>query len=186
MLGGWTDWDLTEVGIEQAKNIGEKLSQEIQGKSYTMYTSDLLRAKHTAEIVAGFLGIEPILSTALREINCGEALGKSKEWARENQLIEWVKTIDDKQFMGAESFRELWDRLLAFHNEIMANSEENIIIVAHGVSLGIFHAIWLGLDVEMLNKCGLWAGSGGVSFMHEDAYKKRIITRLGDRSYIRA
>ena len=45
--------------------------------------------------------------------------------------------------------------------------------------------MWLGLDVEMLNKCGMQGVSGGVSFMHEDSDKKRIISRLGDRSYVR-
>ena len=183
MLGGWAGWDLTEFGIEQAKRIGEKLSREIKDNKYIMYSSDLLRAKHTAEIIAGFLGIEPIFTATLREINLGEANGKSKEWARANDLGR-IRTIDDRQYAGAESTRELWNRLLGFLKEIMDIAEENIIIVSHGISLSIFHAIWLGLDVEMLNRCGLPSG-GGLSFMHEDSDKKRIISRLSDRSYSR-
>ena len=31
--------------------------------------------------------------------------------------------------------------------------DENIIIVSHGDTLSIFNAIWLGMDVDMLNKC---------------------------------
>ncbi len=182
MLGGWGDWNLTQLGIEQAKRIGENLSREVKDKKYIMYSSDLLRAKHTAEVIAGFLGIEPIFTAALREINLGEGNGKSKEWARENDLGQ-IKTIDDRQYNGAESKRELWNRLFEFHRQITDSPEENIIIVSHGITLGIFHAIWLGLDVEMLNKCGLSGGSGGVSFMHEDSDKKRMISRLGDRSY---
>jgi broad specificity phosphatase PhoE len=46
-----------------------------------MYSSDLLRAKHTAEIIAAFLNIEPIFTDLLRERNLGEAVGKSVEWA---------------------------------------------------------------------------------------------------------
>ena len=182
MLGGWADWDLTEVGIEQAKRIGEKLAQEVKDKKYIVYSSDLLRAKHTAEIVADYFGIKPMSTAMLREINLGEANGKSKEWARQNDLGQ-IKTIDDKQYNGSESRRELWERLLAFHREIMDRTEENMIIVSHGITLGIFHAMWLGLDVEMLNSCGMQGSSGGVSFMHEDSDKKRIISRLGDRSY---
>lgn len=182
ILGGWGDWDLTQLGIEQAKRIGENLSREIKGKKYIMYSSDLLRAKHTAEVIAGFLGIEPIFTAALREINLGEGNGKSKEWARENDLGQ-IKTIDDRQYKGAESRREIWNRLFEFHRKVTDSPEENIIIVSHGIALGIFHAIWLGLDVEMLNKCSLSGGSGGVSFMHEDSNKKRMISRLGDRSY---
>lgn len=67
----------------------------------------------------------------------------------------------------------------------MERTEENIIIVSHGITLGIFHAIWLGLDIEMLNNSGMQGSSGSLSFMHEDADQKRILSRLGDRSYVK-
>ena len=130
MIGSWTDWDLSEHGIEQAKRIGERLSLEIKNKQYVMYSSDLLRAKHTAEIVAGFLNIEPIFSDSLRERNLGEAVGKSVEWAHQNTIF-WEKTIDDKPFNGAESRREAWSRLLIFYRRIMKSTDDNVIIVSH-------------------------------------------------------
>lgn len=184
MIGSWTDWDLSELGIEQAKRIGERLSLEIKDKRYVMYSSDLLRAKHTAEIIAGFLDIKPIFTDRLRERNLGEAVGKSVEWARQNTIV-WEKTIDDKPFKGAESRREAWERILVFYNQMMKSTDENVIIVSHGDALSIFNAIWLGLDVEMLNKCDLFGKAGGVSFMHENSDGKHIITRLSDLSYIR-
>ncbi len=104
IISSWTDWDLSEHGIEQAKRIGQRLSLEIKNKKYVMYSSDLLRAKHTSEIVAGFLNIDPIFSDSLRERNLGEAVGKSVEWAHQNTIV-WEKTIDDKPFIGAESRR---------------------------------------------------------------------------------
>jgi len=183
MIGSWTDWDLSEHGIEQAKRIGERLSLEIKNKQYIMYSSDLLRAKHTAEIVAGFLSIEPIFTDSLRERNLGEAVGKSVEWVHQNTIV-WEKTIDDKPFKGAESRREAWNRLLLFYRQMMRSTNENVIIVSHGDALSIFNAIWLGLDVEMLNKCDLFGKAGGVSFMHENSDGKHIITRLSDFSYI--
>lgn len=183
MIGSWTDWDLSEHGIEQAKRIGERLSLETKNKQYIMYSSDLLRAKHTAEIVARFLNIEPIFSDSLRERNLGEAVGKSVEWAHQNTIV-WEKTIDDKPFKGAESRREAWNRLLIFYRQMMKSTNENVIIVSHGDTLSIFNAIWLGLDVEMLNKCDLFGKAGGVSFMHENSDGKHIITRLSDFSYI--
>lgn len=193
MIGSWTDWDLTELGVEQAKRIGRRLSQEIKNERYTMYSSDLLRAKHTAEIVAGFLGIEPRFTDILREFDLGEAIGKSKDWARKNAIcpvwpgtIDWPDTIDDKPFVGAESKREVWTRLLGFYNQIMANKEEeNLIIVSHDGTLSIFYALWLGLEAEMIKKCNLSGKTGGVSFMREDSDKNHIIFRLNDLSYIR-
>lgn len=192
MIGSWRNWDLTELGIEQAKRIGERLSREIKNERYIMYSSDLLRAKHTAEIIAGFSRIEPIFTDALREFNLGEAVGKSKEWARENVIcsvwpktIDWAETIDGKPFIGAESKREVWNRLSGFYNHIMESAEENLIIVSHDGTLSMFYALWLGLDINILNKCNLSGCAGGVSFMHEDSDKNRIISRLSDLSYIR-
>jgi len=187
MIGGQGDWNLSDLGIEQAKRIGENLSKEIDGNKYIMYSSDLLRAKQTAENVGKHLGIEPIMTTALREISCGEANGISKEEARKIDLGP-MKTIDDKCFPGAESMRDVWNRLSLFLNEIMANNDENIIIVAHGISLGIFNILWLGLDAEALNKCGMWGASGSVSFMREESPEfgiKRIMSRFNDCSYSR-
>jgi len=183
MIGSWTDWDLTELGKAHAKKIGERLSHELGDKKYVMYSSDLLRAKHTAEIVGEALGIEPTITEALREQNLGEAVGKSKEWAHKNTIV-WMKTIDDKPFNGSESMREVWSRLLTFHNQIMESDDENIIIVSHGGTLSIFNLLWLGLEVEALNKCSMLGNAGGVSFMSENADGKRIISKLNDRSYI--
>jgi len=183
MIGSWTDWDLTELGKEQAKKIGERLSHELGEKKYVMYSSDLLRAKHTAEIVGEALGIEPTITEALREQNLGEAVGKSKEWAHKNTIV-WMKKIDDKPFNDSESMREVWNRLLIFLNQIMESDDENIIIVSHGGTLSIFNPLWLGLEVEALNKCSMIGNAGGVSFMCENAAGKRIISRLNDRSYI--
>ncbi|MDR1631130.1 MAG: phosphoglycerate mutase family protein [Oscillospiraceae bacterium] len=188
MIGSWTDWDLTELGIEQAKRIGERLSVEIQHKQYVMYASDLLRTRHTAEIIARFLEIEPIFTETLREFNFGEAVGKSKEWANKNTMVKtfpnW-KTVDEKPFVGSESKREVWNRLLHFQDDIMANAENNFIIISHSGTLSVFFALWLGLDVEMLNRCDLSGNAGGVSFLHEDSDRKRIIRRLNDMQYLR-
>ena len=190
MIGSWADWDLTELGVEQAKRIGERLSAELNDK-YIMYSSDLLRAKRTAETVAGFMGIEPIFTDALREFNLGEAIGQSKEWARHNSVcpvwpgtIDWPETIADKPFTEAESKRDVWNRLLSFHDQLMKKSDENLILVSHDGTLSIFFALWLGIDIKMLNRCNLSGKTGGVSFLQEDSNKHRIISRLNDLSYV--
>jgi len=183
VVGSWADYGLTGSGAHQAERIGERLkcSVEIRGKTYKMYASDLVRAKQTAAIVGNFLGIEPIISTDLRERNLGEASGKTIEWARENEVRG--DFLDEKPFNGAESIRETWNRLKKFHDEIMASDDENIIIVSHGETLSLFYAIWLDWEVEMLDKYRLRGRTGGVSFLKEDSEGKRIIERLNDMYY---
>lgn len=182
MVGSWTDWDLSELGIQQAQNIGKKLAGQLT-KTYVMYSSDLLRAKHTAEVVGGYLGIEPALRMELRERNLGRCVGKSVQWLRENKEMD-EKTVDDRLFSDGESRRDEWNRLRPFFGEIMASPEENIIIVSHGDLLGVFNAMWLGLDVEDLNRVELSGMAGGVSFLFESDDGKRFIRRMGDLSYM--
>lgn len=182
MVGSWTDWDLSELGVRQAGRIGEKLSEQLT-KTYVMYSSDLLRAKHTAEIVGGCLGVEPVLRPELRERNLGRCVGKSVQWLRENKAMD-EKTVDDRLFSDGESRRDEWNRLRPFFDELMASGEENVIIVSHGDLLGVFNAMWLGLDVEDLNRVELSGMAGGVSFLFENDDGKRFIRRLGDMSYM--
>ncbi|WP_415321562.1 histidine phosphatase family protein [Clostridium perfringens] len=183
MVGSWTDWDLSELGIKQANNIGRNLSKELGNKKYIMYSSDLLRAKHTAKIIGKYLGIEPILVRELRERNLGRCVGKSVKWLKEN-IEKEEKSIDDKMFSDAESRRDEWNRLLPFFNELMASEHENIIIVSHGDLLSVFNSMWLGMEVEMLNKSELFGLAGGVTFMEETASGKRFMKRMSDTSYV--
>lgn len=41
MVGSWTDWNLTELGKQQAERIADKLKQELDEKPVVLYTSDL-------------------------------------------------------------------------------------------------------------------------------------------------
>lgn len=183
MVGSWTDWDLSELGIQQAEKIGEKLKAELDGRNFVMYSSDLKRAKQTAENVGKFLEIEPILRKELRERNLGKCCGKSVQWLREN-IEQQEKTIDDRLFSDAESRRDEWNRLKPFFDEIMSNDEENIIIVSHGDLLSVFNAMFAGLEVESLNNCEMFGLSGGVSYMFENNEGKRFIKKISDMSYI--
>ena len=184
MVGSWTDWDLSELGIQQAKRIGEKLKVELEDRQLVMYSSDLKRAKQTAENVGEYLGISPVLRTELRERNLGRCCGKSVKWLREN-LEKQERTIDDRLFSDAESRRDEWNRLKPFFEEVMGNEEENIIIVSHGDLLSVFNAMFLGLDVEFLNQAEMYGLAGGVSFMFENNDGKRFIKKISDMSYIR-
>ncbi|WP_075841598.1 phosphoglycerate mutase family protein [Clostridium perfringens] len=184
MIGSLTDWDLSELGIKHANNMGRNLSKELGNKKYVMYSSDLLRAKNTAKIIGKYLGVEPILARELRERNLGKCVGKSVKWLKEN-IEKQEKSIDDKMFSDAESRRDEWNRLLPFFNKLMASEHENIIIVSHGDLLSVFNTMWLGLEVETLNKSELFGLAGGVTFMEETADGKRFIKRMSDMSYIK-
>lgn len=183
MVGSWTDWELSELGMQQANRIGEKLKAELLDKKFVMYSSDLLRAKQTAENIGKHLGISPILRIELRERNLGRCCGKSVQWLRENFEMQ-EKTIDDRLFSDAESRRDEWNRLKPFFDEVMKSDNENIIIVSHGDLLSVFNTMFLGLNVETINTSEMFGLAGGVSYMFENNEGKRVIKKLSDMSYV--
>ncbi len=67
MMGLATNWELTNLGRQQADKIGRKLSAELKGKNFVTYASDLLRAKQTAEEISQYLEMTPIFKSELRE-----------------------------------------------------------------------------------------------------------------------
>lgn len=190
MIGSLGDWDLTEYGIAQAHKIGQNLLREIGDEPHVLYSSDLRRTKHTAEILSSYLHIEPQFSPLLREFDLGEANGKTKQWAKENNTCsvwpgtkDWAKTVDERVFVNAETKREVALRVAEFMEKVVTPTKENIIIVSHDGTLSIFFALWLGMDIEMLNRCNLSGKSGGVSILCEDGAGHRIISRLNDMSF---
>ena len=183
MVGSWTDWDLTELGKKQADNIGKKLKEELAGQAVVLYSSDLKRAKQTAEAIAKQLGVQPIFRMELRERNIGKCCGKSVQWLRENRECP-EKTVDDKLFSDGESRRDAWNRLRPFYEEMMANDEETIIIVSHGDLLSIWNAMFLGLTVEFVREVEIRGSAGGVSHMIVSDEGKRLVRQISDLSYV--
>ena len=191
MIGSSRDWPLTEKGFRQACHIGTRLAQELSCEHPMLYASDLLRARQTAEPIAAALGLTPRYTAVLREFDLGEAVGRSKAWAGENALcpvwpgtVDWAETADNRPFTGAESRRDVWNRLAAFPDTL--DNGKTVILVSHGGTLSILFTLWMGMDPESTDRV-LFAGkSGGVSELLEDAAGHRILARLNDMSYIQA
>ncbi len=185
MMGGWNDWELTALGREQARKIGERLGAELEGQSVKLYSSDLKRASQTAAPLAEKLGIEVEYRQELRERNFGPlAIGKSKEWYREH-CDNFGDMVDERPMPGAETKREMYERLLPFCREVQERPEDTVILVSHGGALGVWNIVWLGLPPEVMNTCGIFGKAGAIGEF--DVYRgwEHRILRIGDLSYIR-
>ena len=155
----------------------------LPGKKVVMFSSDLKRAKQTAEEIAKYLDVQPFLRQELRERNLGKCCGKSVQWLRENLECP-EKTVDDRLFSDGESRRDAWNRLEPFYKEIIAGNDENIIIVSHGDLLSIWNAMFLGLPVEALNTVDIHGPGGGVSHMFICDDGKHLVKHINDTSYL--
>ncbi|MEO8821383.1 MAG: 2,3-bisphosphoglycerate-dependent phosphoglycerate mutase [Ginsengibacter sp.] len=138
---GWKDVDLSPLGIEEAKAAGEKIKSV---KIDIAYTSALIRAKHTLEIIQDIAGLEniPVVEDkALNERMYGdlEGLNKADTAAKfgEEQVHIWRRSFDIAP-PGGESLKDTYDRVIPYfksHIEKDLNKGLTTLVVAHGNSL---------------------------------------------------
>lgn len=143
LFTGWKDPDLTAKGVEEAKSAGIQLRTE--GFQFdVMFTSNLLRAQKTGEIILKELGatnLPVVKNQALNERDYGDLSGLNKDEAREKwgdeQVHIWRRSFDTPP-PGGESLKGTAERVLPyFKKEILPQllKGENILIAAHGNSL---------------------------------------------------
>ena len=143
LFTGWKDPDLTSKGEVEAKEAGKSLNK-LDIKYDLMFTSILLRAKRTAQIILNELNqrdIKIIKDKALNERDYGNLSGLNKDEAREKwgeeQVHKWRRSYDTPPPDG-ESLKDTAERVLPYYrNKILphVNEGKNIIVAAHGNSL---------------------------------------------------
>ncbi|MGA1762856.1 MAG: 2,3-bisphosphoglycerate-dependent phosphoglycerate mutase [Gammaproteobacteria bacterium] len=142
LFTGWKDPDLTELGIEEANKAGSYL-KELNIKFDVMFTSNLIRAQKTGDIILKAINQTPqiIKNLALNERNYGDLSGLNKDDARkrwgEEQVHIWRRSFDVPP-PGGESLKNTAERVLPYFDEVIMPEVlkvKNILVAAHGNSL---------------------------------------------------
>src|SRR3989442_1526376 len=101
-----------------------------------VFTSDLERARRTAEIIASPHGLTPTMIPALREMAMGRWDGRTAEEIRRSEpaaFADWMARVGEVPFPEGESVPDLRARAWpAFVAIVAAHAGESIAIVAHG------------------------------------------------------
>lgn len=150
ILNGRRDTPLTDKGIQQAKEIAEKIKKA--GISFKkIYSSPLQRAYKTAEIIASKLDSgKPEILPDLIERDFGIMTGKSHTQIEEICFPNILKTDLITYFLspdGAETFPDLiqrGNRLLEFINN--KYKDGNILLVTHGDIGKMIYCAYYKLD----------------------------------------
>ena len=140
---GWVDVPLTDLGREEAERAGKALAKT--GLVFDQaYTSELVRAQDTLDIILGVLGQTelPIArDKALNERHYGKLQGLNKAETAEKygdeQVHIWRRSYDVPPPEG-ESLKDTAARTLPYFKErIVADltAGKNVIVGAHGNSL---------------------------------------------------
>ena len=142
LFTGWKDPDLTDKGIEEAINPGQKIKQTNINFDFH-YTSKLKRAQRTGNLIMKELGkdIDTSENEALNERDYGDLSGLNKDDARkkwgDEQVHIWRRSYDIPP-PGGESLKNTAERVLPYFENIIypeLRNQKNILISAHGNSL---------------------------------------------------
>jgi 2,3-bisphosphoglycerate-dependent phosphoglycerate mutase len=144
-IQGSSDIELNELGRQQARELAQELATvELDA----IYSSDLSRARQTAEAVAAAHGLEIRLDARLRERSFG-----SWEGLTHDEIVERRETATP----DGETVDEVRDRVLEAIQEIAAaHSGEQVLVVSHG---GALNALWhhaLGERIERWANCAVY------------------------------
>ncbi|WP_414710039.1 histidine phosphatase family protein [Roseateles sp.] len=132
-IQGHTDIPLSPLGLAQAAKLAEALAEEPLA---AIYSSDLSRARQTAEALAGAQGLPVLFDTALRERAFGRFEGLSWQEIDEgypDDAARWRRREPDFQVGGGESLNVFSARCLqAARRAAAAHPGRSIALVAHG------------------------------------------------------
>jgi probable phosphoglycerate mutase len=139
-IQGHTDIALDAVGQEQARRLAVALGDE---PLQAVYSSDLLRARQTAEPLAARIGLPLRIDAGLRERGFGEFEGMSfaqieARWPE--QAAAWRRRDPDFGARGGEVLRDFRARIVAAVERLAAaHRGEQIVLVTHGGVLDLLY-----------------------------------------------
>ena len=143
---GHADEPLNDAGREQARALADQLAGE---RIDFVYTSDLVRARETAEIVAARVGADVVVLSELREIDVGDWEGLT--WPEiEEQHPEGARAWHEHGhgWTSGETYDQLGERIIAALQRIAADHPaQRVLIVGHGGTVRATRAFIEGLSV---------------------------------------
>jgi probable phosphoglycerate mutase len=182
LTGGWTDTHLTERGISQARALADRLQDLLDGKSFTLFSSDLHRASETAEVISKQFKKKILFLENLRELNNGVGANLTNDDARKimNPLIEpfedWIP------FEDGESWRMLYDRAAEVLQQIRTIEKERAVIVSHGNTIRCMISSWLGISLD--DRITYELHTCSITWLRVNRLGQRTIRKLNDCSHL--
>lgn len=185
LTGGWTNYSLTNHGKKQAEQTGLKLKEILLDKKFDFYSSDLVRAKETAEIIGEFINKNPKLSKELRGLDNGVASGLSKQESKKFELPVIEPIIDWIPYRNAESRRTLYKRVYSFLEKVSNSNNSSILLITHAKALTCIVNWWLGIHEEKhLNNIIYYSDACSITHLKKDHLGHHEILRINDVSHL--
>ena len=122
---GHSDIPLDKNGLSEAEKLANRLGKEDWD---VLYSSDLERAKQTAEAIGKYCNMQVHVDKRLRERSGGQIEGTTEAERLTKWGVDW-RALD----LGMENEASIVDRGFAFLKEVVnKHPDDNILIVTHG------------------------------------------------------
>jgi ribonuclease H / adenosylcobalamin/alpha-ribazole phosphatase len=131
-FAGRSDLDLTPAGIEQARQAAERVAELAEVAA--VYSSPLLRARHTARLLAERLGLPVAVEDGLIETDFGDWDGYTHDEVRQKWPAELGRWLADPLVAppGGESLAVTIERVRQAADRIRARHVgESVVLVSH-------------------------------------------------------
>ena len=158
LFTGWRDPELTDLGVEEARNAGRWLKEQGYGFDVA-FTSNLKRAQRTCALILEEMdlsGIETIRNEALNERDYGDLSGLNKDDARERwgdaHVHQWRRSYDIPP-PGGESLKDTAARVLPYYIQFIlprVMAGERVLVAAHGNSLRALVMVLDGMTTKTI------------------------------------
>ena len=149
---GHTDMDLTELGRKQAERVVSYF-EDIHIDA--IFSSDLLRAYHTACPLAEKKGLPIVKCPQMREIFAGEWEGRVFDEIRKTSPMGdiWWEDTGNARPDGGENVAELQERILAEVSRLAKENEgKSICIFTHFTPIYALKTAWAGVPVSEMKR----------------------------------
>ncbi len=143
---GRTEIELDETGIKQAELLAEYLSDI---KIEAIYSSPLMRAKKTAEMVASRHRLDVQIAPGLVDLDFGKWAGltlKEVESGYKELFNQWASTPHLAEIPAGESLDDVRGRVTRVVDEVIARHNGTVVLVTHRAVNKVLICALLGLD----------------------------------------
>lgn len=176
---------LSEEGRRQAQLLGERLKEE---QIEAVWSSDLIRAMETADIINESLHVPREIRKEIREISFGDMEGLSDEVIAdrfEDFLRERSRMERDMAYPGGECAGDVVVRARTTMTEMIARGYENVAVVTHGGVIRSLVAYYLGMDLAKVPLLGGHLENCGITELWVRKSDGRIsVNRFNDAAHL--
>lgn len=181
------DVPLSTEGRLQAELLRDRL------KNYpidAIYSSNMIRAVQTAEILNQAFGLPHMIQENIKEISFGLLEGHTNQYNNEHFhkfKEEQLKLLEDIPYPEGENGASVYERAIPVIREIALSGKKDIVVVTHGGTIRALLAALVGKDQAKRFLFGVSLENTSITqLVYHPSYDRFYLERFNDYAHLEA